>query len=353
MSKHDHPSGHEGLDEAYGRALENDEFAYDNPKPRRRFHFRGMGRRTQAIVIAGGLAAMIGSPFAVAATGDALREGRRNGTTTRETEIVGRINGTTALKGGYVTRQSNLSSSGGGAVYGCRSQAGGSAAKPTPQNPCIRANNLSRGSAFEFNSSLGESVGTITAGAGGDSKKPFTTNATGVATGLNADRVDGVEGKSITDGIAASLAAADSAKGRFVTVRQQDDDSGAEIVAQSGGFTLVNCYEANSNCYIDAGSDVTNRAITTTILTDNTVDPGGAAPEDLAGISSAAPCFADYVNCGPTGTDSGNGGSNGVFVVTPRNFDGTSPAAGDRYGFTATISGATANAAPNDDNYAD
>jgi len=28
-------------------------------------------------------------------------------------------------------------------------------------------------------------------GSGGDSKRPFTTNATGVATGLNADRVDG------------------------------------------------------------------------------------------------------------------------------------------------------------------
>nr|MBA3746415.1 hypothetical protein [Solirubrobacterales bacterium] len=78
-------------------------------------------------------------------------------------------------------------------VYGCRSQAGGSRATPTPQNPCVRANNLSKGMAFELNATLGDVVGTITAGAGGDAKKPFTTNATGVATGLNADRVDNLD----------------------------------------------------------------------------------------------------------------------------------------------------------------
>ena len=32
-------------------------------------------------------------------------------------------------------------------------------ATPTPQNPCIRANNLSRGLAFEFNASVGDVVG--------------------------------------------------------------------------------------------------------------------------------------------------------------------------------------------------
>ena len=115
------------------------------------------------MLLATGLLVVGIAPFGIAATGDSLREGRRNGTTTSETEIVGNIKSTTALKGGYVTRQSNLSDSGGGAVYGCRSQAGGSRATPTPQNPCIRANNLSRGLAFEFNSSIGDVVGAITA----------------------------------------------------------------------------------------------------------------------------------------------------------------------------------------------
>jgi hypothetical protein len=168
----------------------------EKPEGRRRYLI-GRAPRTRSVLLASGFLAIAIAPFGIAATGDSLREGRRNGTTVNETEIVSNIKSTTALKGGYSTRQSNLSDSGGGAIYGCRSQAGGSRATPTPQNPCIRANNLSRGLAFEFNSSVGDVVGAITAGTGGDSKKPFTTNATGVATGLNADRVDNLDASGI------------------------------------------------------------------------------------------------------------------------------------------------------------
>ena len=151
----------------------------------------------RSVVAASGLLVICAAPFAGAATGDNLREGVRNGTTTKETEIVSNIRSTNALKGGYSTRQSNLSTDGGGAIYGCRSKAGGSAAKPTPQNPCVRANNLSTGYAFEFNAANGDTAGLISVGPGGDRKKPFITNATGVATGLNADRVDGVDAAQI------------------------------------------------------------------------------------------------------------------------------------------------------------
>jgi hypothetical protein len=148
------------------------------------------------VLLATGLLVVGLAPFGIAATGDSLREGRRNGTTVRETEIVSNVKSSLGLKGGYSTRQSNLSDSGGGAIYGCRSQAGGSRST-TPQNPCIRANNLSQGLAFEFNAANGDVAGSITAGAGGDAKKPFTTNATGVATGLNADRVDNLDAAAI------------------------------------------------------------------------------------------------------------------------------------------------------------
>ena len=168
----------------------------EKPESRRRLVI-GRAPRTRSVLLATGLLVVGIAPFGIAATGDSLREGRRNGTTVNETEIVSNIKSTTALKGGYSTRQSNLSDSGGGAIYGCRSQAGGSRATPTPQNPCIRANNLSRGLAFEFNASVGDVVGTITAAGGGDAKKPFTTNATGVATGLNADRVDNLDAAGI------------------------------------------------------------------------------------------------------------------------------------------------------------
>lgn len=157
----------------------------------------GRAPRTRSVIAATGLLVIIAAPFAGAATGDNLREGVRNGTATKETQIIGNLRSTTATTGGFVTRQSNLSTDGGGAIYGCRSKAGGTAAKPAPQNPCIRANNLSTGFAFEFNASNGESAGLITVGPGGDAKRPFTTNATGVATGLNADEVDGLDAAQI------------------------------------------------------------------------------------------------------------------------------------------------------------
>ena len=166
-------------------------------KPDRRRPVIGRGPRTRSVLLATGVLVVGLAPFGIAATGDPLREGRRNGTTVKETEIVSNVKSTSALKGGYSTRQSNLSDSGGGAIYGCRSQAGGSHATPIPQDPCVRANNLSRGLAFEFNATVGDIVGAITAGGGGDSKKPFTTNATGVATGLNADRVDNLDASGI------------------------------------------------------------------------------------------------------------------------------------------------------------
>ena len=137
-------------------------------------------------------ATLIASPFAVAATGSALREGLRNGTAVKETEVIGRMHAQTG-KGGYVTRQSNISTgagAGGGAVYGCRTPAGGTAAGSAP---CLRGSNLAGGNAFEFATSGGPAAGRITVGdpSVANPGAPFTTNATGVATGLNADLLDG------------------------------------------------------------------------------------------------------------------------------------------------------------------
>jgi hypothetical protein len=135
---------------------------------------------------------------AAIAAGDPVRAEVRNGTTAKETEIIGKFNATTGSKGGYVTRQSNTqegAKAGGGAIYGCRGAAGGTA---TGSAPCLRATNLAAGFAFEF-ISAGGVAGQISVGDGktaSPSAKPFTTNANGVATGLNADQVDG---KSATE----------------------------------------------------------------------------------------------------------------------------------------------------------
>jgi hypothetical protein len=200
----------------------------DASRRKRRLPLSNTSPRTRSVLLATGLLVVGISPFAVARTGGNLREGVRNGTTVRETEIISNVGSTASPTGGYATRQSNLSSSGGGAVYGCRSQAGGSAATPRPQNPCLRANNLSTGFAFEFQATRGDVGGLISVGAGGDSKKPFTTNATGVATGLNADEVDGLDAAQVVAAARAKAGLdADTLDGRDST-----DFAGLPPIAQ-------------------------------------------------------------------------------------------------------------------------
>jgi hypothetical protein len=172
--------------------------------------------RPRTYVLATGiLLALAVAPFALASgEGNPVKGGARNPSAnasaayTKETELI--ANNTT-----YGTRQSNKSTVGGGAIYGCRSAAVGGANKP-----CLRASNLSKGEAFQF-STGGLQGGSITVGAGGDQAKPLVTNATGVATGLNADRVDSKSADQLTSDATAAVAAqrpfaqvgADGAKG--------------------------------------------------------------------------------------------------------------------------------------------
>jgi hypothetical protein len=148
--------------------------------------------RTVRYVLLTAIALAIGVPAVAAAFGEGsfLRLGNRNpganGTLalSSETEII-------ANSATYGTRQSNKrDGDGGGAIYGCRSNPG--------SEPCIRANNLKGGRAFEF-ATVGKEAGRIEVGDA--TGAPFTTNATGVATGLNADKLDG---KDATDLAAAS-----------------------------------------------------------------------------------------------------------------------------------------------------
>jgi hypothetical protein len=180
------------------------------------------------------------SSFAVAAgEGTTILGGKRNpganasAAFTAETEII-------ANNATYGTRQSNKSDRGGGAIYGCRSKAGGT---PKGNNPCMRASNLADGRAFEFEAKGGTEVGTIT--SGNVNAAPFTTNAHGVATGLNADQVDG---KSADEIQADTLKAAHSdalttAQGltRFAAVAS-DGTLGAKRGAASSTRTAAGSY---------------------------------------------------------------------------------------------------------------
>ncbi len=284
-------------------------------------------QRTRSVLGAALILVLGFSSFAVARAGDPLLEGVRNGTATSETQIVGNIAGSSAATGGYTTRQSNLSSTGGGAIYGCRS----SAAANT--EPCLRVNNLSSGKAFEFHARGGPLGGTFTVGDGGDTKVPFTTNATGVAAGLNADRVDGQNAADIvtTARAKANLDAdtVDGASAGALRTRWVRINEAGEIAAQSGGFNVVSAYAgANNNVYINSGEDLSDNGIQATIAIRN-IDG-----TNFGGEISASQCqIAGVVNCVPEGTQSTQ-----VFVVSPRNSDGTATAAGARKPFYATIS---------------
>lgn len=145
--------------------------------------------RLLTLLSASAVAAMVAAPLAVGAgEGSALRGGDRNpggGSTnelTRETGIISQ-NST------YGTRQSNKGS-GGGAIYGCRST--------SAATPCIKVNNLSSGQAFNFTFNSGAVGGRLQSNAANPAAvKPFTTNATAVADGLNADRVDNLDAAQI------------------------------------------------------------------------------------------------------------------------------------------------------------
>ena len=139
-----------------------------------------MKRRSPGLyVVAAALILAIGVPSAAVGFGEGrdAKLGKRNpssGSLTRETQII-------ASNGSYGTRQSNKRiGDGGGAIYGCRSETG--------REPCIRANNLKGGRAFEFET-VGKEGGRIE--TGDPNGAPFTTNATGTATGLSADKLDG------------------------------------------------------------------------------------------------------------------------------------------------------------------
>jgi hypothetical protein len=141
-----------------------------------------MSGRTLRYILVGALALAIGIPSVAIGFGEGrtMLLGKRNPSPNAsralnaETEII-------ASNGTYGTRQSNKrDGDGGGAIYGCRSNPG--------SEPCVRANNLKGGRAFEFDT-VGKEGGRIE--VGDPAGAPLTTNATGVATGFNADKVDG------------------------------------------------------------------------------------------------------------------------------------------------------------------
>jgi hypothetical protein len=202
----------------------------------------------KAILISA-LIVAIGVPAVALGAGEgrSLIAGKRNpqgGSLTRETQII-------SSNGTYSTRQSNLGA-GGGAIYGCRAEAGNA-------EPCVRANNLKTGRAFEFESG-GKEAGEIlvkdTTGV------PFVTNATGKVANLNADKLD--------DKDSADFAA--TADLQFAAVAD-----GGTLLAGKGATASARAGDATT---VTFGRDVSKCSFTAT--------PSGATPQALAAQSAGA-----------------------------------------------------------------
>jgi hypothetical protein len=150
-------------------------------------------RPRRLAVAAGVITAVVAAPIAVASTvqgGVRNPVGGSNLAYSQSTQII-------AATPGFGTRLSNKGT-GGGAIYGCRSTIGGPA--------CVEADNLNNGLAFDF---IGKGTVGGTIHMSSDKAAPFTTNATGVATGLNANFL---QGKQASAFLGATAQAADSAK---------------------------------------------------------------------------------------------------------------------------------------------
>ena len=204
-----------------------------------------------------------------AGEGRALILGQRNpsgGGLTRETQIISR-NST------YSTRQSNLGS-GGGAIYGCRSAVG--------SEPCVRANNLQAGRAFEYESGGKEGGSISLKDATG---VPFTTNATGKVANLNADKLDDKDSADFA--AAGDLLFADVADGGTL-----GSNRGATASVRAGDATTVTFGRDVSKCsYTATANGTTPQAL----AVQSGGATGAAATQVVVTEDAAAPAVAIHL----------------------------------------------------------
>lgn len=212
--------------------------------------------------------AVVSAPFAVAADGDPVRAGGRT-TFTDITRILGNSTG-------YATQQSNLQQGDGGAArYGCRSAAG--------KEFCLLSKNVGGSGAFRMvaqNSLIGGIIDVDPpAGKTARDAKPFTTNATGVATGLNADEVDGLSADDLRSRFARVNADGALVNGRGVSASAR---TAAGTYTVTFAQEITNCaLQATAATNTDVGpvSAEQTSATVATVVTRDAGDPAAAPPE--------------------------------------------------------------------------
>src|SRR4051794_3664137 len=223
------------------------------------------------LVISSVLLALLVAPFAVAADGDAVRAGGRT-TFTSITRVLGDSST-------YATQQSNLRNGDGGAArYGCRSSAA--------NEYCLLSKNTGGGGSFRFTSSNSLLGGVFDVdppnGKTARDAKPFTTNATGVATGLNADEVDGMSANDIVK--AAQSPTAFGARARVAADGKTD-------ATRTSGVADTNIVHTTAGVYCFTGLKAQPQTATVNLdgtpgetSVDTTSNNPGAACNNASGI---------------------------------------------------------------------
>jgi hypothetical protein len=242
--------------------------------------------KTRAAVACGVTLAAVVAPQAMASgEGTNARLGVRNpssGNLKVQTQII-------ASNSNWGTRQSNKGA-GGGAIYGCRSAPGAES--------CVRAVNLMNGIAFSFQSNSGTSVGSFQVGttsAVNPNVAPFTTNAAGKVTNLNADNVDGlsaaqIESQAVTTAVsqAGTAAKALSSIASVTATGALQRARGATASTRTGtgtyivtfGASIANCvYQASINSAGGAPGFVSATEATATTVSVSTFSIAGAAAD--------------------------------------------------------------------------
>jgi hypothetical protein len=198
------------------------------------------------VLLASVVLGLLVTPFAVAQTTRAPVAGAaRNPSDNtsagyiQETQIVGSIaqgkGGVAANTGGFTTRQSNKSDSGGGAIYGCRAKAGTEA--------CVAADNLANGDAFRFQAGTdAAAIGQLRFGLDitkAVDKPPFLTNGTGLVKNLNADAVDGKSADDFATAASTPLFAVVAADGTIGASRGVPANAKASVTTSSGNQVVT------------------------------------------------------------------------------------------------------------------
>jgi hypothetical protein len=223
------------------------------------------------LVMSSLILALLAAPIALASDGDPFKAGGRT-TFTRITTMLGDSST-------YATQQSNLRQGDGGAArYGCRSTAA--------NEYCLLSKNTGGGGSFRFQS-LGSLLGgsievNPPTGKTAADARPFTTNAHGVATGLNADQVDGMSATDIVK--AATTNSVFSARARVAADGKTD-------ATRTSGVADTNIVHTTTGVYCFTGLKAQPQTATVTLdgapgetSADTTTSAPGAACNNATGI---------------------------------------------------------------------